>query len=245
MTMQSPFICMTLAPLIVLYSIIGLSGCDLMSGAESQIDSEQLQKLTRAVLKNEGQVSAEQLSDWIIKDTRDFNIIDLREAEAYGNGHIQQAINQTLESTLSETGLEALVPHKKQVLVSASGQRSSTVTTILRLRGFEAYSLEGGYAGWLRYTSDPDSMNTADASARARHQAVACYFEGEYVADAGLTVRVQSAGFTPSLTPVATPPASVEEIADPLGLGLGMGDEDSFMLTPEEAPAGLVLGEGC
>ena len=69
----------------------------------------------------------------------------------------------------------------------------------------------------------------------SRQQAVACYFAGDYVAAAGLAVKpqTQSAGYTPPLAP-AEPAASVEEVADPLGLGLGLGLDD---LTVEDVEA--------
>ena len=64
----------------------------------------------------------------------------------------------------------------------------------------------------------------------ARQQAVSCWFEGDYVAAAGLAVkqdevRPATGGFVPPLEPASPTHA---EAVDPLGLGLG---------TPGSAPA--------
>jgi len=132
------------------------------------------------------------------------------------------------------------------VLYADTTAPAAQAVALLRLAGQSAYALDGGYERWLSYTTNPDGNCEACGapSERAERQAVACYFQGEYVAAAGLAVR--QGGYTPPVTPVsaAEKPATGKSDALGLGLGLGLGPE------PEPAPAqkadslGLGLGLG-
>lgn len=120
---------------------------------------------------------------------------------------------------------------------------------LLRLTGREALALLGGYNFWQAYHYELAKAGVAemDAAERARYQAVACRFAGDYVADAGLL----PAGSVPAGN-AAT--ANTAGPADALGLSLGLGTEQVQAMelpktapTPESSPAdelGLDLGLG-
>jgi hypothetical protein len=80
------------------------------------------------------------------------------------------------------------------------------------------------------------------ASEQAKKQAVACWFEGDYVAAAGLTVKqtTPAGGYVPPLEPVT---AEAEEDSLGLGLGIGLGPEEA-QEKPQEDSLGLGLGLG-
>ncbi len=246
--MKSSYLVMRLSEgLCLLGAALILAACDATTdSAENNINPEQWTHITRLMQQQEDRVSAPQLADWIIKDTRDFEIIDLRETSRFASGHIDAARQQGVDRLLSTDGLSALARHKKQVVVSQRGQQAAQVAALLRLQGIEAYSLDGGYDAWLSYTSNPADYSNLDATAVAQQQAVACYFAGDYVAAAGLTVKVANpvAGYTPPLIPVA-PAEPVDDVEDPLGLGLGLGLDDDLEPDASAAPTGLILGEGC
>jgi rhodanese-related sulfurtransferase len=232
---------------VILLAITSLlSGCNSSSNTSAAVDLQQINRLSQALVKDETMLSVIELSDWIIKDTRDFELIDIRNDSDFQIAHIKNAIHKSSADMFTQQGMNKLAKHKKLVVYSNTGQRSAQVATLLKLSGFNAFTLSGGYQQWLNYTANPETFSlNKDAHARARQQAVACYFEGDYIADAGLTVKQQNAGFTPPLVSVQTI-ETVEEIADPLGLGLGLGMDD--MLEPsmaDPAPTGLILGEGC
>lgn len=75
----------------------------------------------------------------------DYTIIDIRDAAAFDYGHIGGAVNVPLSEVA-----EAEFPRKKLVLYCKSGLVSVDAAEVLRGRGFEAYSLAGGYIDWLR-----------------------------------------------------------------------------------------------
>ncbi|WP_442914442.1 rhodanese-like domain-containing protein [Kribbella sp. NBC_01484] len=75
-------------------------------------------------------------------------IIDVREPSEYVVGHVPGAVlipMGELPSRLAELDRYAAV-----YVVSASGNRSRTMTDFLRRAGFEAYSVTGGTGGWIR-----------------------------------------------------------------------------------------------
>ena len=73
-------------------------------------------------------------------------IIDIRRADDYAAGHLKGAINVPYGAAVAEN-LE-LIPDDVMVYVNCySGQTSSQTLGILRLLGFEAYSLTGGSNG--------------------------------------------------------------------------------------------------
>ena len=72
-------------------------------------------------------------------------MIDIRDASAFDYGHIGGAVNIPLNELA-----EAELPQKKLVLYCKSGQISVGAAEELLGRGFEAYSLAGGYIEWLR-----------------------------------------------------------------------------------------------
>ena len=86
-------------------------------------------------------------------ESEDYTILSVRQAEDYAKGHIAGAINIPFAKGMQEQFSQ--IPTDKPVVVYCyTGQTSSQTTAILRLLGYEAYSLQGGMgkeggAGWL------------------------------------------------------------------------------------------------
>jgi len=76
----------------------------------------------------------------------DYAVIDIRDATAFDYGHIGGSVN----IPLPELASAELPEGKKLVLYCKSGVISIDAAEKLRERGFEAYSLAGGYVDWLR-----------------------------------------------------------------------------------------------
>lgn len=91
----------------------------------------------------------------IIDDENDeYYILSIRSAEDYAKGHISTASNIPYGLGMQEE-LVKLPTDKKIVVYCYSGQTSSQTTAILRLLGYDAYSMSGGMGnaekgtGWL------------------------------------------------------------------------------------------------
>lgn len=86
-------------------------------------------------------------------ESDEYTILSIRKAEDYAAGHIAGAINIPFGKGMQAKFTD--IPKDKPVVVYCySGQTSSQTTAVLRLLGYEAYSLAGGMgaeggAGWL------------------------------------------------------------------------------------------------
>lgn len=76
-----------------------------------------------------------------------FFLLDVRDTTAFGYGGIPGAVNIPKEELKNRLGE---LPEREPVVVYCKkGEASEEAATLLRTNGIEAYSLEGGYTGWL------------------------------------------------------------------------------------------------
>ena len=203
--------------LMVAATVAGLAGC----AEEPRTDLVgEANELAKVIAAEQDHVSVPELSDWIIKEKGDFILVDIREESDFTAGHIRTARHIPLATLVSDASLEALPEGSKVVVYSNGTAHGHAAALLLRLVDREAYALLGGYNYWQAYLNDPVAAGVAemDPAERAEYQAVACYFEGDYVADAGLVPKGAGAG-----TPAAGGEEETAAAGDDLGLGLGLG----------------------
>ena len=237
--------------LSVLLMALVLSGTSACTGDEQTDLSTRAANLARIIAEGEDHVTAQELSDWLIKDRRDFELVDIRDIQEFDAAHIEGARHIPLAGLFADQILNSLPAGRTVVVYSNGSAHAAQAALLLRLAGREALALLGGYNYWHAYLNDPEKAGVAemDAAQRAQYQAVACYFSGEYVAAAGLLPKggevapptsssaPQQGGNTDALglglglgsdqvqqleLPTAAPGPATEQ-ADPLGLGLGLG----------------------
>ena len=256
---------------LMILVLAGTQACT-PSGAPGSRLGDRLEPVARAIVRGEDRFQVPDLAQALIERRQDFLLIDLRPADQFDAEHIEGALSMPLPQLLSEKGLADLPGDRMLILYAESTAPAAQAAALLRLAGQDAYALDGGYRHWLGYTTDPAGAGQPGETpaARAERQAVACYFQGQYVAAAGLAVR--QGGYTPPVTPVSAPekpaPAKVDALG--LGLGLGLGPESEpapapkaeslglgldLGLGPADAPKppaqdiakkpGLIIGEGC
>ncbi|HKL66299.1 MAG TPA: rhodanese-like domain-containing protein [Bacteroidales bacterium] len=76
-------------------------------------------------------------------------IIDIRAAEDYDAGHIENAVNVAAGDILTHVDGQDLSAYEKIAVVCYSGQSAAWATSLLRLKGYDnAYSLKFGMASW-------------------------------------------------------------------------------------------------
>ena len=132
---------------------------------------------------------------------------------------------------------------------------------VMRTLGIPAYYLVGGYQAWK--AGRQNVAAEGDPVQRAKKQTVACWFEGDYIEQAGLAVKpAKSGGYVPPLEPVnetqeedslglglgiglGPENKEAEEDSLGLGLGLGLGPEDAQKSKPPSGGGQLKIGEGC
>lgn len=74
---------------------------------------------------------------------------DVRETESYARGHVPGAVS--LPYREEQSYLTAFTKEKPIVLCCDRGNLSMRATMRLRRAGYPAYSLAGGYEGYLRF----------------------------------------------------------------------------------------------
>ena len=196
-----------------------------------------------------------------IKRQNDYVLYDVRSRGEYGLGHIKTAESISIVEVLSQESITRLLSGRNVYIYSEDSGQAAQVVTLLRSVGVPAYYLVGGYQAWTAAMQNVAADGTP--LEQANTQAVACWFEGDYIAEAGLVVKpAGGGGYVPPLEPVkgvpeedslglglgiglGPEPAEAEEDSLGLGLGLGLGPEDAQ--EPEASPRGgkLKIGEGC
>jgi rhodanese-related sulfurtransferase len=88
-----------------------------------------------------------ELSPERVASMDDAQLIDVREAYEYEEGHIPGSRN--IEVTELTAAAESLDRDKPVVFYCRSGDRSSMPAEAYRASGWDAYSIEGGLAAWV------------------------------------------------------------------------------------------------
>lgn len=100
-------------------------------------------------------ISPKQVKDISDSGSGAFQILSVRKAEDYAKGHIKGASLNIPFGKGMEEQFRKLPKNKKIIVYCYSGQTSSQTTAILRLLGYDAYSMSGGVGnaeaqtGWL------------------------------------------------------------------------------------------------
>ena len=84
-----------------------------------------------------------------LNQTGQVYIMDVRLADAYATGHIENAVNVPLVDVLTHIKGVDLTPYTKVALVCYSGQSAAWATCLLRISGYaKAYSMKWGMCSW-------------------------------------------------------------------------------------------------
>ena len=106
-----------------------------------------------AVENSSFNIKPDKLMEVVNAGSDEYTILSIRSAEDYAKGHIAGAMNIPFGNGMQES-FDQIPTDKPVVVYCYSGQTSSQTMAILRLLGYEAYSLVGGMgkeggSGWL------------------------------------------------------------------------------------------------
>lgn len=101
-------------------------------------------------------ITASELLKW---DKDSFLPVDIRDRMAFSYGHMPEAINMP-EGSLTDDmeNMLASMKDRRIVVYCQKGIASHDAAVLLREKGFDAYSLSGGYLGWLMESTDTDRL---------------------------------------------------------------------------------------
>ena len=122
---------------------IAISGC-----TQSEVDTSPAQGTLTRIIED---ITAEAAFDLIQenRDNPDFVILDVRTAEEYDDGHIDNAINIDFYAATFRDDVNKLAKDKTYLIYCRSGNRSGQALDIMDELAFQkVYNLSGGIGAW-------------------------------------------------------------------------------------------------
>ncbi|MEA2079358.1 MAG: rhodanese-like domain-containing protein [Pseudomonadota bacterium] len=194
--------------LLSLLGTLSITACG-DNGSMAAPGIRNLDRVAQVVARREDRVSVSELAHWIIEDKKNFVLIDVRSADDYARGHIDGARNLPVPELVSPEQLKTLPKDRKVIVYSQGSETAAQAVVLLRLVGYNANLLLGGYNFWSQHVLNPDIHPTQADGEYPRvpeQQAIACYFVGgNTVAQAPALVRKPR---TPAFVPPVSQPAA-------------------------------------
>lgn len=183
-----------------------LAACGQPSGPGQ---SQSLVDVAQSAARQDDRVNVEELAEWLIEGRKDFVLIDVRSAEDFAKGQIGTAENVPLAQLVSDETMSRLPTDRKIIVYSNGSENAAKASVLLRLSGFDAHLVTGGYNAWHRRILNPEiSADELDGESPqvSAQRAYSCYFVGER--GAGAAQRPDEA------KPFVPPVFSEEELKD-------------------------------
>lgn len=176
-------------------------------GGTSMVD------VAQAAARGEDRVSVHDLATWLIEGRGDFVLVDVRSAEEYDSGAIDEARNIPIAMLTGEQGMASLPGDRKVVVYSNGSENAAKAVVLLRLSGINAHVLIGGYNAWQSKILNPEITAEAldgESLQVSEQRAYACYFVGECAGAAAA-----SAAAEPFVPPVFVETEEQDELPPP------------------------------
>jgi len=189
-----------------LWLLAGLSvtACDNDRLSQQQVHS--FQQVAQIVARQDDRVPVDDLARWLIEGRKDFILVDVRPAADYEKGHIEGAQNLLVTELVTPEKLEGLPTDRKVIVYSQGSEVAGQAVVLLRLAGYDASLLLGGYNFWAQHVLNPDiSPTLADGEYPSvpEQQAIACYFVG-----GDKTAQAPRKPIVPAFVPPVSPPVA-------------------------------------
>lgn len=199
----------TLKATLLSLSVASVAACSPSGDSTPSMDA-----IAQAAARQDDRASVEELAAWLIEGRGDFKLIDVRSAKDYESGRIGDAENIPIAQIVSDDTLASLPTDRMLLVYSNGSENAAKAAVLLRLAGFDAHLLVGGYAAWHEKILNPDiSADALDGESLriAEQRAYSCYFIGER-SDAVQQPRSNSEIFVP---PVFEEQEEYEELPPP------------------------------
>lgn len=87
-------------------------------------------------------------ADSLLKATPNLQVLDVRTAEEFAGGHLQQARNLDVRDSAFVRNLRRLDPSRPVLVYCLVGGRSAKAAALLAQNGFTVYDMQGGFTKW-------------------------------------------------------------------------------------------------
>lgn len=162
---------------LLIAAAAGLVACGQPPGTQVT-----LVDVAQSAARQDDRVSVEDLAEWLIEDRKDFLLIDVRSADDFKKGQIGDAQNIPLAALVTSESLQGLPVDRRIVVYSNGSENAAKAAVMLRLAGFDAHLVTGGYNAWQQRILNPDiSAQALDGESLkvAAQRAYSCYFIGD------------------------------------------------------------------
>lgn len=163
-------------------TLLSLSVASVAACGPSNKPGASLADVAQAAARQNDRVSVEDVAGWLIEGRGDFKLIDVRSSKDYENGKIDDAENIPIAQLVTEDVLQSLPKDRMVVVYSNGSENGAKAEVLLRLSGFDAHVLAGGYNAWHERILNPDiSAEELDGESLqvSEQRAYSCYFVGE------------------------------------------------------------------
>jgi rhodanese-related sulfurtransferase len=176
-----------------------LGACGQQPDDAMMITNDDYTRIAASIVRQEDRVSAGQLARWIAAEKAGFIVVDIRPKSEFELGHIQHATSIPLQMLVSDKGQAQLPVGKALVLYSNGNENAAKAAVMLRLAGFDARLLHGGYNHWGPYMINPA------ADLVAVDEEILTFNERRALACSSCAPGTANTAFTPVVTPVVDP----------------------------------------
>ena len=201
--------------------VVGMfAACGAGNDQGIRFQSKAFTPVTQSIVRKEDRITAEDLAHWIIEENQSLVLVDLRSQQDFDRGHIDTSRHIPMVELFTKQSLEKLPNDRKIVVYSNGSEDAAKASAMLRLLGYNAYLLLGGYNHWSQHILNPKLADLPDEEQllMEKRRAIACYFAGDYKPEAGLPhiaeQTAESAGYTPPLQPVKEDELAAQEDED-------------------------------
>lgn len=127
--------------------------------------------LVQTIIAERDHVTPRELARWIIEKKQDYQLIDIRLPWQFRDYHIPTAVNIPLAELFQPGGINQLSRSKKIVLYGLGAGHAAEAQLLLRLKGYNAYSLREGISAWWDDVMTPASLLSENPSPQGYQQA--------------------------------------------------------------------------
>ncbi|MDX1336082.1 MAG: rhodanese-like domain-containing protein [Gammaproteobacteria bacterium] len=191
--------------LIIIGVLLAMTSAQGVAAPETTLDQTRLTVLAESIEKGQAYIRSEELANWIIEDTNDYMLIDIRAVEDYSESHIQGAVHIALPGLLQATEIANLPNDRIIVLYANNSLKATQAATVLQLAGKNAYALLGGYEHWVMRTLNPSAPTDEDPNLEqldeSKRAAIA-----HALKNCDTPLATSAKGYTPPLLPANDQP---------------------------------------
>ena len=194
-------------------TLLSLSVASVAACGPSSDSTISMSAIAQAAARQDDRASVDELATWLIEGRDDFRLIDVRTPGDFESGIIGNAENIPIAEIVSDKTLARLPTNRMLLVYSNGSENAAKATVLLRLSGFDAHLLTGGYKAWQEKILNPDiSAEALDGESLevAEQRAYACYFVGERSDAATLAPRSE-----PFVPPVFEATEELEDLPPP------------------------------